>query len=55
MTEFLLGTGFIFLNKDDRAAAVRLLPRWEEIDDWRSSLPAHRRGGPLGLSGEAGA
>jgi len=43
MTDFLRGTGFIFLNKDDRAAAVRLLPRWDEIDDWRSSLPRTRQ------------
>jgi hypothetical protein len=39
MTEFLRKTGFAFINKDDRAAAVRLLPRWDEIDAWRSSLP----------------
>ena len=38
MSEFLKKTGFQFLNKDDRAAAVRMLPRWDEIDDWRSSL-----------------
>jgi hypothetical protein len=43
MSNFLKGTGFIFLNKDDRAAAVRLLPRWDEIDDWRSSLPRNRQ------------
>jgi hypothetical protein len=39
MTDFLRRTGFTFLNKDDRAAAVRLLPLWEEIDAWRSTLP----------------
>jgi hypothetical protein len=43
MTPFLRGTGFIFLNKDDRAAAVRMLSRWDEIDAWRSSLPRHRQ------------
>jgi hypothetical protein len=43
MSDFLKGTGFIFLNKDDRAAAVRLLPRWDEIDEWRSSLPRNRQ------------
>jgi hypothetical protein len=43
MGEFLRGTGFQFLNKDDRAAAVRLLPRWEEINAWRSSLPHGRQ------------
>jgi hypothetical protein len=43
MSDFLKGTGFIFLNKDDRAAAVRLLPRWDEINDWRSSLPRSRQ------------
>jgi hypothetical protein len=43
MGEFLRGTGFQFLNKDDRAAAVRLLPRWEEINAWRSSLPHNRQ------------
>ena len=37
MTDFLRNTGFIFLNKDDRAAAVRLLPKWDEIDAWRAS------------------
>jgi hypothetical protein len=43
MGDFLRNTGFIFLNKDDRAAAVRLLPHWEEIDSWRSSLPHSRQ------------
>jgi hypothetical protein len=43
MGEFLRRTGFIFLNKDDRAAAVRILPRWGEIDAWRSSLPNSRQ------------
>jgi hypothetical protein len=43
MGEFLRRTGFIFLNKDDRAAAVRILPRWDEIDSWRSSLPRGRQ------------
>ena len=43
MSEFLRKTGFSFLNKDDRAAAVRLLPHWDEIDDWRSSLSPQRQ------------
>ena len=43
MSEFLRNTGFIFLNKDDRAAAVRILPHWDEIDAWRSSLPHSRQ------------
>ena len=43
MTDFLRNTGFTFLNKDDRAAAVRLLPRWDEIDAWRGSLPHHQQ------------
>jgi hypothetical protein len=43
MTDFLRSTGFTFLNKDDRAAAVRLLERWDEIDAWRGSLPHHQQ------------
>ena len=43
MSDFLKGTGFQFLNKDDRAAAVRLLARGDEIDDWRSSLSPSRQ------------
>ena len=43
MSNFLKGTGFAFLNKDDRAAAVRLLACWDEIDAWRSSLPDSRQ------------
>ena len=43
MSDFLKGTGFQFLNKDDRAAAVRLLARWDEIDNWRSSLSPSRQ------------
>ena len=43
MSEFLRKTGFTFLNKDDRAKAVWLLPRWDEIDDWRSSLSPSRQ------------
>jgi hypothetical protein len=43
MTDFLRNTGFTFLNKDDRAMAVRLLPRWDEIDAWRGSLPHHQQ------------
>jgi hypothetical protein len=44
MSEFLRKTGFTFLNKVDRAQAVRLLPRWDEIDAWRSSLTPSRQG-----------
>jgi hypothetical protein len=43
MGDFLRKTGFVFINKDDRAAAVRLLSRWDEIDAWRSSLPKNRQ------------
>ena len=43
MHQFLQGTGFAFLNKDDRTAAVRMLPCWDEIDAWRSSLPNSRQ------------
>jgi hypothetical protein len=43
MSGFLKGTGFQFLNKDDRACAVRLLSRWDEIDAWRSSLSNARQ------------
>jgi hypothetical protein len=41
---FLRKTGFQFLSKDDRACAVRLLPRWDDIDAWRTSLPPARQG-----------
>ena len=44
MSEFLKKTGFTFLSKDDRACAVRLLPRWDDIDAWRASLPPARQG-----------
>jgi hypothetical protein len=43
MHAFLAATGFIHLSKDDRACAVRLLPYWDEIDAWRSSLPKSRQ------------
>jgi hypothetical protein len=43
MSDFLRNTGFTFLNKDDRAAAVRLLSRWDEIDAWRASLPNNQQ------------
>lgn len=43
MSEFLRKTGFAFLNKDDRACAMRMLPKWEEIDAWRSSLTPDRQ------------
>jgi hypothetical protein len=37
-------TGFIFINKYDRSIAVRMLPHWDEIDAWRSSLSPARQG-----------
>jgi hypothetical protein len=43
MTEFLRKTGLAFLNKDDRAQAVRMLPHWEDIDAWRSSLSSSQQ------------
>jgi hypothetical protein len=43
MHEFLKRTGFGFLNKDDRAAAVRMLPHWDQIDAWRGRLSSARR------------
>jgi len=43
MTNFLRATGLVFLNKDDRAQAIRLLPYWTDIDAWRSSLPLGRQ------------
>ena len=43
MSTFLKRTGFTFLNKDDRACAVRMLPRWSEIDEWRSTLSRSRQ------------
>jgi hypothetical protein len=46
MGEFLRKTGFQFINKDDRAAAVRLLSRWDEIDDWRPGLTSGPQGRP---------
>jgi hypothetical protein len=44
MGQFLRKTGFIFLNKYDRSTAVRMLPHWDEIDAWRSSLSPLRQG-----------
>jgi hypothetical protein len=44
MSQFLRKTGFIFLNKYDRSTAVRMLPHWDEIDAWRSSLSPSRQG-----------
>lgn len=43
MSDFFKSTGFTFLNKDDRACAMRMLPRWDEIDAWRSSLSPERQ------------
>lgn len=43
MSKFLRNTGFQFLNKDDRAKAVSMLPKWDEIDAWRESLPPARQ------------
>ncbi|MDN3274754.1 hypothetical protein QWJ07_10895 [Frankia sp. RB7] len=42
-SEFLKKSGLAFINHNDRAAAVRLLPYWDEIDDWRSSLTPQQR------------
>ena len=43
MSGFLRATGFNFLNPDDLACAVRLLPLWEKIDRWRETLSAQQR------------
>jgi hypothetical protein len=43
MAKFLRRTGFIFLNKNDRAAAVRMLPYWDRIDAWRTGLSPSRK------------
>jgi hypothetical protein len=43
MHEFLRKSGFFILNKDDRAQAVRLLPYWDEIDEWRNGLSGSRQ------------
>ena len=43
MKAFLEATGFRHLNKDDIAAAMRMLPRWDEIAAWRDTLPQARR------------
>ena len=43
MSAFLKRTGFNVVNKDDRAAAVRLLPHWDQIDAWRSGLSNSRQ------------
>jgi len=37
MSAFLKATGFSALNKDDLAAAVRMLREWDEIDAWRAT------------------
>jgi len=42
-SEFLKKSGLAFINHNDRAAVVRLLPYWDEIDAWRSSLKPHER------------
>src|SRR5438270_1094115 len=42
-SEFLKKSGLAFINHNDRAAAVRLLPYWDEIDEWRSSLTPNER------------
>lgn len=42
-SEFLKKSGLAFLNHNDRAAALRLLPYWNEIDDWRASLTPQQR------------
>ena len=43
MGEFLRKTGFIFINKYDRSIAVRMLPRWDEIDAWRNTCRPSRQ------------
>jgi hypothetical protein len=43
MGQFLRKTGLIFINKNDRIAAVRLLEIWEDVDAWRSDLTESRR------------
>jgi hypothetical protein len=45
MTPFLRKTGFIFLNKNDTACVVRMLPEWDDIDAWRASLPLSQQRG----------
>ena len=42
-SEFLKKSGLAFLNHNDRAQALRMLPYWDEIDDWRSSLSHQQR------------
>jgi len=42
-SEFLKKSGLAFINHNDRAQALRLLPYWDEIDDWRSSLTHQKR------------
>lgn len=42
-SEFLKKSGLGFLNHNDRAEVVRLLPYWDEIDAWRSTLAPQQR------------
>src|SRR4051812_18755455 len=42
-SEFLKKSGLVFINHNDRAAVLRLLPYWDEIDAWRSSLLPEQR------------
>jgi hypothetical protein len=43
-SDFLNKSGLVFINHNDRAAALRLLPYWDEIDAWRATLtPPQRR------------
>ena len=42
-SEFLKKSGLAFINHNDRAQALRLLPYWDEIDAWRSSLTPQQR------------
>jgi hypothetical protein len=42
-SDFLRKSGLVFINHNDRAAAIRLLPYWDEIDAWRSTLTLQQR------------
>jgi hypothetical protein len=42
-SDFLNKSGLVFINHNDRAAALRLLPYWDEIDAWRATLTPQQR------------
>jgi hypothetical protein len=42
-SQFLRKSGLGFLNHNDRAAVLRLLPYWDEIDAWRDTLTPQER------------